>query len=861
MKKLIYHLDTKDIVKLSEVGGKAKSLIESTRIGLNVPDGFILTVEFFTPWTEDLKKNEIWEEFLKNPSRESCDKLKKIADKFEFKEGQGKILEGAKKRYAKDSIFAVRSSSPEEDLEGISFAGMYETSLGITADNLKIAIKTAFASMLDTKVVEYKKIQGISIENPEIAVIVQRQIYSEISGIAFSLNPQNNCYDEAYINASFGLGETIVSGQVTPDTYVVEKVQRKIIEKTIAEKKTGLWLEEDGGIVERENEDRNAPALTDEEILLVSDFVSKCENYYGFPMDIEWAMAEGELYLLQARPVTSYLPIYEEMMTQPGERKILYLDLTVLTQGFSENISILGLEIWGKMLDAAKGGVMPVGKDGGVINIHGRQYMNISNYLKLMGGNRTTQLWGNYDKPTRMIFESINLKEEYEAETLTPKMKGVKKAILRQIFNMSLFFIKGLYKEKKLLQEYVDKGEEVYQYAVTKVKNDRPFDVVVDEVFKEFEGLIKPAYIIMLGISNYSKIKKMFKGMGLDDEIISLSMDLQGNPTSKMGREMLRLASFDEVQKISTGKEFAEKLSRNEFSEEFTAFYEEYIHRYGARGFKEIDIAAPRSYENPEKFFIQLKALNIHDNVVLTVKERKQKAYNKLLEKAKELGKKKKFIKYAGIYDETMGYREHPKYLYVIINDALRKVALEIGRQFKDEGRLKFKDQIFDLTIKQVREAQNNKENLQGIIEKNLKLRKTREHIKDWPKIIDSRGKIFRYIRESEEGDLAGDPISPGVIRGRAKVLNSPYEKSLEKGEILVARATEPAWTPIFVNASGVVMEIGGPLQHGAIIAREYGIPCVSGIHKATEIIKDGDLLEVDGSSGIVKIVEKKDHR
>lgn len=569
-------------------------------------------------------------------------------------------------------------------------------------------------------------------------------------------------------------------------------------------------------------------------------------------------MAEGELYLLQVRPITSYLPIYEEMMTQPGKRKTLYMDLTVLTQGFSEHISILGLEIWGKMLDAAKGGVMPVGKDGAVINIRGRQYMNISNYLKLMGGDRATKLWENYDKPTRMVFESINLKEEYEAETLTPKMKKVKSAILRQVFHMSLFFIKGLYKEKKLVQEYLDKGEEVYQYAITKVKNDRPFDVVVDEAFKEFEGLIKPAYIIMLGISSYSKIKKMFKGMGLDDEIVSLSMDLQGNSTSKMGREMLRLASFDEIQKTSNGKEFGEKLSKNRFSKEFLIVYEDYMHRYGARGVKEIDIAAPRSYENPEKFFTQLKALNIHDNVVLTVKERKQRAYNKLLVKAEELGKKKKFIKYAETYDETMGYREHPKYIYVIINDALRKVALEIGGQFKYEGRLKFIDQIFDLTIKQIKEAQNNSEmNLQDIIEKNLKLRKSREHIKEWPKIIDSRGKVFRYMRESKEGDLVGDPVSPGVIRGRAKVLNSPYEKSLEKGEILVTRATEPAWTPIFLNASGVVMEIGGPLQHGAIIAREYGIPCVSGIYKATEIIKDGDLVEVDGSSGIVKIIEE----
>ena len=129
-------------------------------------------------------------------------------------------------------------------------------------------------------------------------------------------------------------------------------------------------------------------------------------------------------------------------------------------------------------------------------------------------------------------------------------------------------------------------------------------------------------------------------------------------------------------------------------------------------------------------------------------------------------------------------------------------------------------------------------------------------HIKYWPRIIDSRGKIHRAKRETREGELLGEGIAPGVVQGKAKVLESPYDKPLEQGEILVCRASEPSWTPIFINAAGVVMEIGGPLQHGGIIAREYGLPCVSSIDQATKLIKDGDLLEVDGSNGIVKIVE-----
>nr|WP_256371191.1 MULTISPECIES: PEP-utilizing enzyme [unclassified Fusibacter] len=138
----------------------------------------------------------------------------------------------------------------------------------------------------------------------------------------------------------------------------------------------------------------------------------------------------------------------------------------------------------------------------------------------------------------------------------------------------------------------------------------------------------------------------------------------------------------------------------------------------------------------------------------------------------------------------------------------------------------------------------------------------TRKEVNDleaWPSVVDSRGKIFRYVRKSEEGELIGDPISPGVVRGVANVLLDPYEKSIHKGEILVTRSTEPSWTPVFINASAIVLEIGGPLQHGAIIAREYGIPCVSGINDAVETIKNGDLIEVDGTRGSVKIIGKQE--
>ena len=203
------------------------------------------------------------------------------------------------------------------------------------------------------------------------------------------------------------------------------------------------------------------------------------------------------------------------------------------------------------------------------------------------------------------------------------------------------------------------------------------------------------------------------------------------------------------------------------------------------------------------------------------------------------------------------------------MNAMFRKHALTIGEEFVREGRMDSREQIFDLTIDQVARAQGESiddntvtKDLRPWIRSNTHQTKLVEHISNWPLLIDSRGKIIRGTQKRNNKDeqdddnvILGDPIAPGKIQGRAKVLMEPYEKPLESGEVLVARFTEPSWTPIFINASAVVMEVGGPLQHGAIIAREYGIPCISGISNATKLIQDGDFIEVDGSSGTVKLL------
>ena len=856
MRQLIYSFSTSDSPGLSEVGGKGKALIEMTKAGFPVPEGIALSVDFFAPWLSNIKKTTAWSELLTEVTKEKCDTLKAEALNLEYTENQKIELEKYLSQLDEVSVFAVRSSSPEEDLEGTSFAGMYETYLGITRENLERSIVKAFVSMLDYRVMEYKNQNGLNNKNTRISVIVQKQIASDVSGIGFSLNPRNNCYDEAVINASFGLGEAIVSGEVTPDIYIVEKVQKKILEKKINKKNHGLWLRSDGGIEKRDHMTPNTQALTDEQIFKLTDLIVRCEAYYGLPIDTEWAYEDEKLYLLQARPITTYIPLFPELTTKPGKRKKLYVDTIGCSQGFSEQLSVLGLDIWVFVMNIIQGqGMMPSGKGGYLVNVHGKQYFDVSNMLKGMGRKLAIVTIGNLDQTIKD--RKDELIPEYESLKGTNAMKQSKKAMLKVAFSTIPTMLKMLANPKKQRDMYTELSNRVIK-EIKNLENNKPFDQLVDDGFNILDLIIKNAVAYVPGQLAIGRIRRMFKNARLDDEIASICMDLASNPTAAMGKSLFQLACEPEVKATTTAKEFEQKIRSRSYSEAFMKKYDEHMYLYGDRGFKEIDIATLRVRNHPCVLYNQLIHINTEDSQMTKAVKQKKAAYQRLREEAAKLGKTKKFRKNADIYENLFGFRETPKYLVVMLTGRLHDIALNIGNKLVKERRLERAEQIFDLHLDEITLAQKDRNiNLLPLIAANLEPYKKVKHVKKWPLNIDSRGKIFYPVYKGNGGELIGQAISAGVVRGKAKVLLSPYEKPLNPGEILITHATEPAWTPIFINASGVVLEVGGLLQHGAIIAREYGIPCVSGLREMTSIVKDGDLLEVDGTNGIVKVIEK----
>ena len=835
MTELIYSFNTKKSPLLTEVGGKAMSLISTTKAGMPVPGGLALTVAFFQPWTDSIKGTNQWKSLLQNPVRENCDAVKAIAEKLVLTTDQKSQLNKAMTEMDGTDVFAVRSSSPEEDLSGTSFAGMYETYLGTTRSQLEDTIAKAYSSMFDYRVMEYKAQNSLKLEGTCISVIIQKQVASDVSGVGFSLNPMNNCYDEVMINASFGLGEAIVSGIVTPDTYVYDASEKKILEKKVNKKEQ---------------------ALTDEQIVELSALIKKCEEHYGKPIDTEWAYETGQLYLLQARPVTTHIPFYSELMTKPGEPKNIYLDMMGLTQGFTDTMSILGMEIFAAILETIKGEIMITSLDGTTPALYGRMYFNVSNFYKGSGRKMTEAFLKGYDGNVKRIFENIDYKE-YTQGPVPSVVKGLKGGMFKMSMKMMPAVIKATTSDYKIvINNYLAATEKIMKEADAMTVDGDIFNTI-SKTISGTAAIMNDIGAMMLGMLAGRKFRKMFKGSDIEADIISLCMDLDGNVTSEMGYLMFRMASYAEFKQTSTREDFMSKINNSSYSSDFMTDYNDFMKRFGARGFMEIDVASPRVWEDPASVFDRLKEINTEDSQISNVKEKRQAAYDRLLALAREKKIEKKFRKTAEYLQGTFGYREHPKYVIVYVLGKLHNVLLEVGDRFVKNGQLDNNYQIFDLNLKDISAALNdNKFDVQKRRAANLEPIRKCSHVKDWPMVIDSRGKIFKPQILAEEGDLAGDPIAPGKITGRAKVLRSPYEKSLEPGEILVTKATEPSWTPIFINAAGVVMEIGGALQHGGIIAREYGIPCVSGLMGAMEIINDGDLLEVDGTNGVVKILE-----
>ncbi|MDM5180022.1 PEP/pyruvate-binding domain-containing protein [Massilia sp. DJPM01] len=344
-------IEADDLAATEVIGAKARSLQQMTAFGLRIPSGFILTTGFFQPWFDIIQHSPSWDAW-RTGTREMwpalCAAMKADALKLPFSDLQLLTLEELSERLAKhgpSQRFAVRSSSPDEDTATASFAGLYETELGRSPGELKTAIRRCFSACFDHRVFAYKAARCMDVEQLSIALIIQVQIDSDVAGVGFSVNPLTNDYDETVIDANWGLGESVVAGTASPDHFVVDKVKGTVVEWRLGAKQASVVLAAATGTTTAPHPQRGAYCLTEAQLLELSTAISGLETMYGHPVDMEWGYANGKLSILQARPITTYVPLPAEIVTMPGARRALYMDIA-LSKGMTSNaaISPIGLD-------------------------------------------------------------------------------------------------------------------------------------------------------------------------------------------------------------------------------------------------------------------------------------------------------------------------------------------------------------------------------------------------------------------------------------------------------------------------------------------------------------------------------------
>ena len=901
----IIHLNSKEIPEISEVGGKGYSLIKLSSLNLNVPNGIVLTVNFFNEWITEIEKSSLYNDFMKllmesNLSKdEECSKiLNEIKNwssnnlKLSIEQTED-IEKNIKSIFSKDYntiLYAVRSSSPEEDLSGASFAGNYETYLGIRFDSLEKYILKSFISCLDYRVFKYKLEKGFKVSEIKIAIVIMKQINCDASGVGFSINPINNDYDEAVITSNFGLGESVVGGIITPDEYIINKISKKIISQKLGSKDKIVKLNKDKNetsIIEQNKEKQKESSLNKEIILKLVENIIFIEKSYKIPIDIEFGLENNILYILQARPITTYNKIPVQLLTKPKEKRQIYFDITLGIQGLEKPISVFGADIIKRFIHFA--GIKILGsynldniKESVVDCLGGKVIMNASNVLSKLQKDEIIKYGASVNRVIPEVVEKYgdiykNEKVCYEIDVSILGMAW-RLPIKRLIFYN--FFAEST---KENFEYYLSEFMKINdKYFEENLNSNVPITIIIDKILDEisshFRDYLLP--LMFLGVvKGYNEIRKLFEetiktNPELNEDLNNLTKSLPF-VTIKMGLELYDLTKYfnKDEYKGKTVDDFYNDYISKKFQEKFYTDFNLFMKKYGFRGDGEFDIKNPRYNDNPKsiigQIFSSLLGTNENNNPHKDYDDtnaKRPQVFQKLLKIAKEKGFSSEFEEAYKLVMNYFHYRESPKYYLIYTLTQIRKLVMKRAQILLEKNLIDDINDIFKLTIESLNNILLNankitKEQISNIIKKDNELYEIFNSWKRYPLLFDSRGRLFFQEKKisNKKNELIGDTVSFGKIRGKAKVLNSVNEKKFYPGEILITKATDPGWTPLIINCGGIVLEVGGMLQHGALVSREFNKPCVVGIDNVTKIIKDGEEVEVDAIEGVVRLLDREE--
>ena len=881
---------------LAVAGGKAANLGELTRAGLPVPDGFCLTTRAYTEATASPALAEV-HRALAATAHDDLAALATLAAKARAlvldAEVPAGIVAAVRAAYAAlgaDAPVAVRSSATAEDLPFASFAGQQDTFLNVVGEEAVLdAVRRCWASLWTDRAVSYRAVQGIGPSAVSLAVVVQRMVDAAVAGVLFTANPVTGRRHEAVIDASPGLGEAVVSGAVNPDHFVLDGATGRVLERRIGDK--GLLIRAlPGGGTERvaQADAGSAPSLNDAQLAALELLGRRAEVHFGSPQDLEWAIGQdGAVWLTQSRPITTLYPMPDKRPSGPGPRVYLCFSLA---QGLTRPVTPMGLagiRLIASSVARAAHFPVPEPRDGPSPYTEAGQriFFDLTAVVRSTAGRTIVpRVFDIMEARSAAVLRQLFTEPRFSVITTSPwpLLRHVVPVAARARVLETL--IRGLLRPEDALRRADRVGEQLR--ASLPVPSDATAAQRLDHVERILGRNIFPVVPALmplpaLGFALLALAGKLSGSPG-NGELQEVLRGLPNNVTTEMDLDLWRLAAAIRNDPASAAvftaaalPELARRYRTGELPGVAQSGLSGFLSRYGHRAVAEIDLGMPRWSDDPTHILGVLANYLRLDDPALAPDRQFDKAARdaeaqteRLVAAARRRGRLHGAIVRAALRRTRMfaGLRELPKYHLVEALGAVRQQLAAVGAELAAAGTIEAADDIFFLDLAEAHRGLRGAA-LQDVVQQRREAYQAelgRRHIPRvllsdgtepeavQPEAVQPAGPGRRAGAAGPAGTLSGTPASAGTVTARARVILDPLGAHLEPGEILVAPSTDPGWTPLFLTAGGLVMEMGGPNSHGAVVAREYGIPAVVGVPDATARIATGQNVTVDGAAGTV---------
>ncbi len=852
-----------DETQVAVVGGKGAHLGELTRIeGIRVPAGFCVTTDAFRrimaeapPIDDRLDRLSRLNPDDRVAIRTLSTEIRRTVEGIAIPEDVAAAITRALARLGEQAAYAVRSSATAEDLSTASFAGQQDTYLNVVGPaTILQRVSRCWASVFTERAVIYRLRNGIDHRKVLMAVVVQQMVFPQAAGILFTADSVTGNRRVASVEAGFGLGEALVSGLVTPDVYKVR--DGEVVARTVATKQLAVHASPSGGTQEQAIEPghQDQPALTAVQVVRLAALGRRIEAHFGSPQDIEWCLDDDDFHIVQSRPITTLFPI---PAAEDAENHV-YVSVGH-QQMMTDPLKPLGLSLW--QLTTPR----PMDVAGG------RLFVDVTRIL----GSPTSraallEVAGRSDPLVRDALETVLDRDDFvpslpdEGPGWTPPGAGpapleADPAIVNELIAHTQASIAAMKHEIR-----TKSGPALLDFILEDIEELKRilFDPQSHRVFM---SAMEAAWWLN---------EQMQAWLGEKNAADTLTQSVPHNVTSEMGLALLDVADAirphpDVVAFLQHAEDegFLDELARLAGGREARDAIRAWLDNYGMRCVGEIDITRPRWSERPTTLvpLILGNVRNFEPGAgARRFEQGRQEAWKKeqeLLERLRALPDGERKAEEAKQRIDRVrtfaGYREYPKYGMVSRYFVYKQALLEEAERLVQAHVLREKEDVFYLTFQEIHDVVRTNRVDDQLVRRRKDAFRSYQALTP-PRVLTSDGEVIAgaYRRDDfPPGALVGLPVSAGTIEGRARVILDMAEADLEPGDILVTAYTDPSWTPLFVAINGLVTEVGGLMTHGAVIAREYGLPAVVGVEHATRLIRDGQRIRVHGTAGYVEIL------